>query len=62
MKIAELKRMLRAFGCYELTTNAKGHDIWYSPLSKATFRVPRHQSKEVPTGTLRIIMKAAGIE
>lgn len=61
MKVSELKRLLRLAGCYETRTNLGGHDEWYSPLTDKRFRVPRHQSKEIATGTLNSIKKAAGI-
>ncbi|MBP5558820.1 MAG: type II toxin-antitoxin system HicA family toxin [Bacteroidales bacterium] len=32
-----------------------------SPVTNALIRVPRHQAKEVPYGTLRSILKQAGI-
>lgn len=62
MKLNELKRLLKLHCCSEYATNVRGHDVWYSPLTEAKFRIPRHQSKEVPTGTLRIILIVAGIQ
>ena len=61
MKTSELKRLLKNSGCYETRTNLGGHDEWYSPITDLRFRVPRHQSKEVATGTVHSILKAAGI-
>ncbi|MBO4557214.1 MAG: type II toxin-antitoxin system HicA family toxin [Bacteroidales bacterium] len=60
MKTSELKRLLKSHGCYELSAG-KEHDVWYSPITDAKFRVPRHQSREVPQGTLSSILKQAGI-
>lgn len=60
MKTSELKRLLKSRGCYELSFG-KEHDVWYSPVTSAKIRVPRHQSQEVPNGTLRAILKQAGI-
>ena len=60
MKVSELKRILKKHGCTELAPG-KEHDVWYSPMTEAKFRVPRHQSKEVPTGTCDRILKQAGI-
>lgn len=62
MKTTELKRLLREHGCYETRTNARGHDVWFSPITKAMFRVPRHASQEVAKGTLNQILKQAGIK
>jgi predicted RNA binding protein YcfA (HicA-like mRNA interferase family) len=60
MKVSELKKLLKSHGCYDLASG-KRHDTWYSPITKAKFRVPRHQSAEVPDGTLSSILKQAGI-
>ncbi len=62
MKTTELKKLLREHGCYETRTNARGHDVWFSPITKAMFRVPRHASQEVAKGTLNQILKQAGIK
>ncbi|MBQ9463337.1 MAG: type II toxin-antitoxin system HicA family toxin [Bacteroidales bacterium] len=61
MKISEMKRLLKMYGCYELAAG-KEHDVWYSPITCAKIRIPRHQSKEVPMGTLNSILKQAGIQ
>ena len=60
MKTSELKRILKAHGCYELSSG-KEHDVWYSPVTQAKIRLPRHQSQEVPKGTLKSILRQAGI-
>ena len=60
MKTSELKRMLSAKGCYFLSHGGR-HDHWFSPITKLTFTVHRHDSQEVPKGTLKNIMKKAGI-
>ena len=61
MRVSELKRLLLAHDCYELS-HGKEHDVWYSTVTKAKIRVPRHQNKEVPYGTLNSILKQAGIK
>ncbi|MBQ3439979.1 MAG: type II toxin-antitoxin system HicA family toxin [Bacteroidales bacterium] len=61
MRVNELKRLLKSHGCHEWATNVRGHDVWYSPLTDAKFRVPRHQTQEIPPGTLRSILKQAGL-
>ncbi|MBQ4298833.1 MAG: type II toxin-antitoxin system HicA family toxin [Bacteroidales bacterium] len=60
MRVNELKRLLASYGCYELSPG-KEHDVWCSPISGARIRIPRHQSREVPAGTLYSILKQAGI-
>lgn len=60
MKTSELLRLMQAHGCYRVS-QGKEHDVWYSPITCARIRIPRHQSKEVPIGTLKAILKQAGI-
>lgn len=60
MKYSELIRKLKDAGCWVDSPGAE-HDRWYSPITDSFFYVPRHQSKEVPTGTLRRLMKESGI-
>ena len=60
MRTSEFKRMLRDAGCY-LVSHGGRHDKWFSPITGNRFMVPRHDSQEIPTGTLREIKKQAGI-
>lgn len=40
---------------------AKGsHEIWYNPITKRRVTVPNHPGKDIPTGTLRAIIKESG--
>lgn len=61
MKGTELTRLLRKNGC-ELTEHGKEHDKWHSNITGKDFRVPRHGSKEIATGTVNRILKDAGIK
>lgn len=61
MKTSELKRLLRQYGCYQ-EGEYNGHERWYSPITEKHFPVPRHDSKEIPSGTLNRILKEAGIK
>lgn len=61
MKVSEMIKKLKKAGCY-ITENGTRHDEWYSPLTGKYFRVPRHQSKELATGTANSIMKDAGLK
>lgn len=61
MKASELKKLLKAGGCRFLKEGGE-HETWYSPRSGKKIRVPRHQSKEVPTGTAERILKDAGLK
>lgn len=59
MKYSELIKLLKKSGCY-MDHHGTRHDIWYNPISNCCFTVPRHKH-EVPVGTTKNILKAAGI-
>ena len=61
MKISELIKLLKKNGCHK-ERSGSNHDIWYSPISKKRFQVPRHEAKEVKTGLLNGILKQAGLK
>lgn len=60
MKSSELKKILVGKGC-SFVRHGKRHDLWFSPITGLTFSVPRHESQEIPAGTLSSIKKAAGL-
>ena len=60
MKVSELTKLLKKNDC-RLVVHGAEHDKWYSEITGKTFMVPRHQSKEIPTGTLNRILKDAGL-
>ena len=37
---ADLKRLLRAAGCYFVRNGKGSHEIWYSPLTNRHFALP----------------------
>lgn len=61
MKTSELKKFLEKNGCY-LDEQGHRHGWWYSPISGKHFAIPRHDAKEIPTGTLNRILKDAGLK
>ena len=61
MKKGELEKLLKLGGC-RFAKSGKKHDRWYSPITDSYFSVPRHDGKEIPSGTLKAILKQAGIE
>ena len=61
MKTSEATRKLSKAGCSFLE-HGKEHDCWYSPITKKRFRVPRHQSQELATGTKISIEKSSGVK
>ena len=60
MKTQELLKILRKNKCYVIR-NGSRHDIWYSEITGKQFAVPRLKV-EVPNGTLKSILKEAGIK
>jgi len=41
---------------------AKGsHEIWYNPTTKRRTTIPNHQGVDIPKGTLKAIIKEAGL-
>ena len=61
MKVSELIKLLKANGCY-LVSHGKEHDKRFSQTTEKHFMIPRHPSKELPTGTANRIMKDAGLK
>ncbi len=61
MKYSELKKLLRKNGCF-LKREGSNHEQWFSPKTNKFFMVGRHNSQDVPTGTLKSIKNDSGIE
>ncbi len=61
MNHGELKRKLKAGGCYKVA-EGKRHERWYSPKTGETFSVGRHNQQEVASGTLKSIRNSSGLE
>jgi len=41
---------------------AKGsHEMWYNPTTKRRTTIPNHQGVDIPKGTLKAIIKEAGL-
>lgn len=59
MKTQELIKLLKKNQCYILR-NGSRHDVWYSNLTGRQFTVPRHKA-DIPVGTLKNILRDAGI-
>ncbi|MBR6375819.1 MAG: type II toxin-antitoxin system HicA family toxin [Alloprevotella sp.] len=62
MKYNELHRLLRKNGCYETGKELFGHPAWYSPKTGKYFATSHHGTAEVKPGTLRKILKDAGLK
>lgn len=61
LKTSELIKLLKKNHCF-LIEHGKRHDRWYSPVSEKAFILPRHRSKEIPSGTANQILKEAGLK
>jgi predicted RNA binding protein YcfA (HicA-like mRNA interferase family) len=61
MKTSEFLRKAADVGCYFIS-HGKEHDVWYSPVTKKYFRVPRHKNQELKGGTLHGMSKDAGLK
>ena len=47
---------------FVLRRQGKGsHEIWKHPITRRTTSVPNHGGKNIPTGTLKEIIKQAGL-
>jgi predicted RNA binding protein YcfA (HicA-like mRNA interferase family) len=61
MKVSELTRLAKKYGCH-IKRHGSEHDIWINPKTGGTTSIPRHQSKEIPTGTASKIKKDLGLK
>ena len=60
-KYREIIRKLKSLG-FEFDRQAAGsHEIWFNPTSNKYTTIPNHPG-DLPEGTLRAILKQAGIE
>jgi len=56
----QIVKKLKAFG-FEFFRHAAGsHEIWHNPSTGSFTRIPNHPG-DMPEGTLRAILKQAGI-
>ncbi len=61
MKYSELEKILKSAGC-KVHREGSSHTLWYSPITNKTFPVGRHKTEDVPKGTLKSILQAAGLK
>ncbi|HYG15405.1 MAG TPA: type II toxin-antitoxin system HicA family toxin [Bacteroidia bacterium] len=57
----EIIKILKKFGFMFYRQAAGSHEIWYNELTKKYTTIPNHTG-DMPEGTLRAILKQAGIE
>lgn len=60
MKPSELKKLFKKTGT-KLVKHGKKHDLYYCPVTKETFTVPRHK-RDIAKGTLDSILESAGLK
>jgi predicted RNA binding protein YcfA (HicA-like mRNA interferase family) len=61
MRYRELRRRLRKLGCEPLRQAGGSHEIWWRPETDLRIVIPNHPAREIPTGTLRAILKDLGL-
>ena len=57
----ETVKLLKALGLEFHRQAAGSHEIWFNPALKRYTTIPNHPG-DIPEGTLRAILKQAGIE
>lgn len=62
MKYKELHRLLRKAGMVQLDEQRAGHPLWLNPQTGEKFTTSNHGGHEVATGTLRAILRSAGLD
>ena len=60
-KYRDIVRILKKFGFQFLRQATGSHEIWFNPITKRYTTIPNHPG-DMPEGTLRAILKQAGIE
>jgi len=56
MNTSELTKLAKKSGCFIKRLGSE-HDVWVTPKTGNTARIPRHQNKEIATGTAFNIIK-----
>lgn len=61
MKYSELVKLIKKNGC-TVYREGKSHTIYINPHTGKKFPVSHHKTQDVPPGTLKSIMRDAGLE
>ncbi|MCL2086916.1 MAG: type II toxin-antitoxin system HicA family toxin [Oscillospiraceae bacterium] len=61
VKGSELIKFLKRQGCCLLRHGSR-HDIWANPKTGGITEMPRHQTADIPTGTVNKILKDLGLK
>ena len=61
MNYQQLTRRLRELGCEFDRQAAGSHEVWWNPSTQKLAIIPKHGGQDIPTGTLRAILRQLGI-
>ena len=61
MKWSEVVRMIKKCGA-KYKREDKEHTVYWNPKTGGEARIPRHSSKEAPTGTVQAILRQLGLK
>jgi predicted RNA binding protein YcfA (HicA-like mRNA interferase family) len=61
MKVSEFIRQIKKQGIM-FKKHGSRHDVYYNPKTGQETQVPRHQSKELATGTRNAILEDLGLK
>ena len=62
MNYRKLTRRLRQLGCEFVRQASGSHEIWWNPANEQFSVIPRHGGRDLPTGTLRTILRQLDID
>ena len=57
MNFRDLTRKLKRLGCEYIRPVAGSHEIWWRPSHQCFTTIPKHANRDLPTGTLRAIIR-----
>jgi predicted RNA binding protein YcfA (HicA-like mRNA interferase family) len=61
MTYRAVAKKLRGLGCEFVRPAAGSHEIWWYPASKRFTTIPHHGNRDIPTGTLKAILRDLAI-
>ena len=61
MTYGELTRRLRRMGMRYVRHGRGSHELWVNPNNRSVALIPNHGSREIPTGTLRSVLRQLGL-
>ena len=61
MKISEFIKLIKKKGA-KFHSHGTRHDWYYNPKNNKKAQVPRHKTRELPTGTMKDILDGLGLD